>query len=325
MTYKQLNFEQRYSIEAMLKLKTSKRLIWQSMNISESTFYRELKRNTRVKSYKAKYAQMLADERKKEGHYKTIFSDTMEKLITNKLVQEQWSPEQITGWCSLNGIEMVSHERIYQFIWSNKSNGGTLYSSLRTGQKKYKKRYGNKSSRGQIPDKISIEKRPMEVEEKLRIGDFESDLIIGKDHQGALLTIVVRFSSFLLVENVGSKKADAVTKMTIRALAPHKEWVKTITNDNGKEFAGHKSLAKKLDCDVYFAHPYSSWERGLNEYTNKLLRQYFPKNKTLKNISQNYILDVVEKLNNRPRKKLGFKTPKQVYYKYIWENQKTCT
>jgi len=322
MTYKQLNFEQRYSIELMLKSKTSKSLICKHLGVSESTFYRELSRNSNPRSYNAKHAQMLADERKKEGHYKTIFSDRMENLIIDKLVQEQWSPEQITGWCRLNYINMVSHERIYQFIWADKSQGGTLYQNLRTGQKKYKKRYGSKSSRGQIPDKVSIEKRPSIVEQKIRIGDFESDLIIGKDHKGSLLTIVDRFSSYLLVENIGSKKADLVTQMTIRALAPHKEWVKTITNDNGKEFAGHKSLAKKLDCDVFFAHPYASWERGLNEYTNKLLRQYFPKNKTLKNIPQLYILDVVEKLNNRPRKKLDFKTPKQVYYKYIYENQK---
>ena len=322
MTYKQLNFEQRYSIEVMLKSKTRKSLIWESIGISESTFYREVKRNSLPRSYNAKHAQMLSDERKKEGHYKTVFSDRMEKIITDKLVQKQWSPEQINGWCRLNDIEMVSHERIYQFIWEDKRLGGILYLSLRTGQKKYKKRYGSKSSRGQIPDKISIEKRPDIVDENIRIGDFESDLIIGKDHQGALLTIVDRFSSFLLVENVGGKKADIVTRMTIRALAPHKEWVKTITNDNGKEFAGHKTLAKKLNCQVFFAHPYASWERGLNEYTNKLLRQYFPKNKTLKNISQTYILEVVEKLNNRPRKKLGYKTPKQVYYKYIWENKK---
>jgi IS30 family transposase len=322
MRYKQLNFEQRYSIEVMLRAKTKKSLIWVSLGISESTFYREVKRNFRSRSYNAKYAQMLSDERKKEGHYKTIFSDKMQKLIIQKLEKDQWSPEQITGWCRLNDIEMVSHERIYQFIWANKSQGGTLYESLRTGQKKYKKRYGSKSSRGQIPDRISIEKRPDIVEQKIRIGDFESDLIIGKDHQGALLTIVDRFSSFLIVENVGSKKADLVTKMTIRALAPHKEWVKTITNDNGKEFAGHKKLADKLDCDVYFAHPYASWERGLNEYTNKLLRQYFPKNETLKNISQHYIFNVVEKLNNRPRKNLGFQTPKQVYYNYIYEKKK---
>jgi len=139
-------------------------------------------------------------------------------------------------------------------------------------------------------------------------------LIIGKNHKGAFLTIVDRYSSFLFVEDVRGKKANNVTKYTINALAPVKKWVHTITNDNGKEFSGHEEVAEKLDCSVFFAHPYSSWERGLNEYTNKLLRQYFPKNIALTNIPIKNILKAVDKLNNRPRKKLGFKTPKQVFY-----------
>lgn len=306
----------------MLKTATKKKDIATSLNISESTLFREFARNSKPMSYSAKYAQMLADERKKERHYKTVFSFSMEKIIKEKMTEAQWSPEQIVGWSKLNNIDMVSHERIYQYVWEDKRQGRELYKHLRTGQKKYKKRYGSKSSRGQIPDKVSIEKRPTIVDAKERIGDFESDLIIGKDHRGALLTIVDRHSSFLLIEDVKGKKADVVTKMTINALAPHKEWVNTITNDNGKEFAGHKKLAKKLECDVFFAHPYSSWERGLNEYTNKLIRQYFPKNKPLDNVSQSYIIEVMEKLNNRPRKKLGYKTPKQVFYHYIYQKEK---
>ena len=264
--YKQLNFEQRYSIEMMLKSKIKKKEIFRSLNIAESTFYRELKRNSKTRSYSAKHAQMLADERKKEGHYKKVFSFSMESIIKEKMSPEQWSPEQIVGWCKLNSIEMVSHERIYQYVWDQKKQGGELYKHLRTGQRKYKKRYGSKSGRGQIPNKVSIEERPEIVDAKERVGDFESDLIIGKDHKGALLTIIDRYSSYLLIEDVKGKKADMVTKMTINALAPHKKWVSTITNDNGKEFAGHEKIAKKLECDVYFAHPYSSWERGLNEY-----------------------------------------------------------
>ncbi|MDC3260135.1 IS30 family transposase, partial [bacterium] len=203
-----------------------------------------------------------------------------------------------------------------------KSEGGVLYTYLRTGQKKYKKRYGSKSSRGQIPNKVSIEQRPEEVELKQRVGDFESDLIIGKDHKGAFLTIIDRYSSFLLVEDVKGKKAENITKHTINALAPFKKWVHTITNDNGKEFAGHQTIASKLDCKVFFAHPYSSWERGLNEYTNKLLRQYFPKNTQLNDVPLSSIHNAVERLNNRPRKILGYKTPKQVFYQYFYQNQK---
>ena len=316
MKHKQLNYEQRDSIELMLRSKVKKKGIIAAIGVSESTFYRELNRNSRKSNYSANHAQMLADERKKGGHYKKKFSFSMEKIIKEE-IQLEWSPEQIVGWCKLEGIEMVSHERIYQFIWSNKHKGGELYTFLRTGQKKYKKRYGSKSTRGQISNKVSIEKRPKVVEEKNRVGDFESDLIIGKDHKGAFLTIIDRYSSFLLVEDVQGKKAKKVTKHTINALAPFKKWVQTITNDNEKEFAGHETIAAKLNCSVFFAHPYSSWERGLNEYTNKLLRQYFPKNKPLLDIDIKEILEATEKLNNRPRKKLGFKTPKQVFYQYI--------
>ena len=168
MKYNQLNFEQRYSIELFLKSKVQKTVISKTLGISESTLYRELSRNSKKRSYKAKYAQMLADERKKEGHYKTNFSTSMKKLLKEKIKLE-WSPEQIVGWCKLEQIEMVSHESIYQYIWKDKQSGGTLYTFLRTGQKKYKKRYGSKCTRGQIPNKVSIEKRPKEVDKKIEL------------------------------------------------------------------------------------------------------------------------------------------------------------
>lgn len=296
MKYTQMNFEQRYTIECMFKQGQSKKTIALTIGRSESSVYREINRNSKPRgSYNAKYAQMLADERKKEGHVKTHLTISMQKYIRDKLEQEQWSPEQIVG---------------------------LLYKHLRNAEKKYKKRYGSKDSRGQIPNKVSIEQRPEIVDKKERVGDFESDLIIGKDHKGALLTIVDRYSSFLLIEDVKGKKANMVKKMTINALAPYKKWVHTITNDNGKEFTEHQKIAEKLQCEVYFAHPYSSWERGLNEYTNKLIRQYLPKNKPLDKLEQKYILEIVNKLNNRPRKKLGFKTPKEVFYQYINQNKK---
>jgi len=201
MKYKQLNYEKRYTIECMLNTSVKKEEIIKAISVSGSTFYRELKRNSKPQSYNAKHAQMLADERKKEGHYKTFFSFSMEKKVKSKLSLE-WSPEQIVGWCKNEGIGMVSHERIYQFIWKDKAEGGTLYQYLRTGNNKYKKRYGSKSTRDQIPNKISIKDRPKEVEDKLRIGDFEIDLIIGKNHEGAFLTMIDRYSSFLFVEDL---------------------------------------------------------------------------------------------------------------------------
>ena len=164
MRYKRLNYEQRYSIEKMLKTKTKKKEIALVLGISESTLYRELNRNKRARgSYNAIYANMLAHERQCEGHYKKKFTSSMEKIVIAKL-KEKWSPDQIVGWCRLNTIDMVSHERIYQYVWEDKYQGGNLYTHLRTGQKKYRKRYGKQDSRGQIRDKVSIEKRPAVVE-----------------------------------------------------------------------------------------------------------------------------------------------------------------
>jgi IS30 family transposase len=321
MKHKQLTFEQRYAIEHMLKEKHSKKSIITTLGLVESTFYRELKRNSKKRVYNAHYANMLAEERRKTGHYKTVFNSGMEKTIKDKLENHQWSPEQIVGWCKTRNIKMVSHERIYQFVLKDKLAGGLLFKHLRTGQKIYKKRYGSNDRRGIIPNKVSIDDRPVIVQNKERAGDFEIDLIIGANHKGALLTIVDRKTSFVLIEPLKSKGAVEVTKAVYNALIPYKKWAQTITSDNGKEFALHEQIAAKLELSYYFAHPYSSWERGLNEYTNKLIRQYFPKQMELDNVSIQDTLLVMNKLNSRPRKIYGFKTPNYLFSKYIYENK----
>lgn len=321
MKHKQLTFEQRYAIEHMLKDKHSKKSIISTLGLVESTFYRELKRNCKRRVYNAKHANMLAEERRKTGHYKTVFTSGMEKTIKDKMENHQWSPEQIVGWCKARNIKMVSHERIYQFVLKDKLAGGLLFKHLRTGQKIYKKRYGSKDRRGVIPNKVSIDDRPEVVQNKERIGDFEIDLIIGANHKGALLTIVDRKTSFVLIEPLKSKGAVEVTKAVCNALIPYKKWIQTITSDNGKEFALHEQIAAKLELSYYFAHPYSSWERGLNEYTNKLIRQYFPKQMELDKVSIQDTLLVMNKLNSRPRKIYGFKTPNYLFSKYIHDNK----
>jgi IS30 family transposase len=208
MKHKQITFEQRYAIEHMLKEKHSKKSIISTLGLVESTFYRELKRNSKKRVYDAKHANMLAEERRKTGHYKCIFTDGMEKIIKEKMVNFQWSPEQIVGWCKNEAIKMVSHERIYQYVLKDKQSGGFLFKQLRTGQKIYKKRYGSKDRRGVIPNKVSIDNRPEIVQNKERAGDFEIDLIIGANHKGALLTIVDRKTSFVLIEPLKSKGAE---------------------------------------------------------------------------------------------------------------------
>lgn len=202
----------------------------------------------------------------------------------------------------------------YQHIWTDKRHGGTLYLHLRQSHKKRKKQYGSKDKRGQIRNRVSIDERPAIVEEKTRIGDWEIDTVIGQNHQGALVTIVDRVSKFTLIKKVDSKHAEVVTEATIILLKPYLDKALTITADNGKEFAGHETIKAHLNADVYFAHPYHSWERGLNENTNGLIRQYFTKGSSFEDITDADVEAVMHKLNHRPRKTLNYKTPHAVFF-----------
>ena len=205
----------------------------------------------------------------------------MERFIIDKLSKEQWSPEQIAGYCKQNDIPMVSHERIYQFIYQDKDEGGQLYKHLRIASKKYRKRYGNgNNKRSVIKDRVSIDQRPDCINNKERVGDWEIDTIIGKGGKGAIVTIAERATAFVLVARLNGKNAMDLAKAVVRLMAPFKELVLSITSDNGTEFAMHKYIAEKLEAEFYFAHPYSSWERGLNEYTNRLISNIFLKKRT---------------------------------------------
>ena len=178
-----------------------------------------------------------------------------------------------------------------------------------------RKRYGKMERRGQIPNRLFIEDRPAIVDERKRIGDWEADTIIGKNHRQAIVSIVERKTGLTLIKKVERKTSKAVSQAMIDLLKPYKNKVRTITSDNGKEFAGHEEIAKKLKADFYFAHPYASWERGTNENTNGLIRQYFPKNRDFTTITKKEINFAMERLNNRPRKRLGYRTPNQVFFK----------
>ena len=232
----------------------------------------------------------------------------MMAAIESKL-RIEWSPEQISGWLLDEREELISHESIYLHVWADKQAGGDLYTHLRRQGKKYDKRRNGKSTRGQIKNRVSIDDRPQVVDDKSRIGDWEIDTVIGKGHSGALVTIVERVTNFTVSKQVSGKSAASVTKATIALLKPLKDVVHTITADNGKEFAYHEEISDALEAAVYFAHPYSSWERGLNENTNGLLRQYFPKSTDFKKVAQLEVRRVVKRLNSRPRKYLDFKTP----------------
>jgi len=227
------------------------------------------------------------------------------------------SPEQVSGRLKEQHGILLSHERIYQHIWADRRNGGDLYTHLRQAHKKRRKKYGAKDKRGQICNRVSIDQRPDMVDEKSRIGDWEIDTVIGQNHKGALVTIVERKSKFTLIKRVETKHAEGVTAATITLLEPYSDKVFTITADNGKEFAGHETMSKELNAQVYFAHPYSSWERGLNENTNGLIRQYFPKGSSFETITDEQVDAVMHRLNHRPRKGLNYQTPHAVFFAQV--------
>ena len=276
--YAQLTQEQRYQIYALKKAGLSQCRIASLLGVHKSTISREIKRNRGQRGYRPKQAQILAEQRRQSKHHSRITPETWQ-LIEAKLRLE-WSPEQITGWLCLTGRPTVSHERIYQFVLADKKAGGKLYKHLRC-QKQRKKRYGSRERRGQLPDRVSIESRPAIVESRSRLGDWELDTIIGKGHKQAIVSLTERKARLALIAKVDRKTATQVSSAIIRLLRPHAQKVLTLTADNGKEFAEHKDIAKSLETDFYFAHPYASWERGTNENMNGLIRQYFPKHLSL--------------------------------------------
>ena len=314
-TYQQLTYEQRCQISALMKSGCSQRKIAMTIGTTQSTVSRELGRNAGARGYRHKQAQVKTQQRRAEAVQRTKMTSVMVKTIESKL-RIEWSPEQISGWLLNDREELISHESIYLHIWADKQAGGDLYTHLRRQGKKYDKRRNGKSTRGQIKNRVSIDDRPKVVEDKSRIGDWEIDTVIGKGHSGALVTIVERVTKLTVSSRVNSKSAADVTRATIALLKPYEDVVHTITADNGKEFAYHEEISKALSVDVYFAHPYSSWERGLNENTNGLLRQYFPKNTDFKKVEQIEVRRAVRRLNSRPRKDLDFKTPAQLMEDY---------
>lgn len=317
----QFTVEQRYRLEVLLQLNVPKTEIVIELKKHISSIYREIKRNSdeRNKIYKADLANRKCFKRHSEKPKNQRFTSEI-KVHVVKLIREDYSPEQIVGRLLKEGITSVSHETIYKFVWEDKKKGGDLYTHLRTKGKIYRKRGASKDKRGQIIDRVGIEKRPEIVDKKERLGDAEMDLVIGKDHKGALLTINDRSTGMLKMAIVDSKDSEVIQKKAIEMLQEWKPFLKTITSDNGKEFAKHKTIAESLDIDYYFANPYCSWERGANENLNGLVRQYFPKGSDFSLITQEQVDIVVEKLNNRPRKRYQFCTPNEIYLQKLKNN-----
>jgi len=305
--YHHLTYVQRSQIAILKARGDSLNKIAKALNVHHSTISRELKRNSGEQGYNYQQAEAHAIASRPSSPNKKM-TLSMVALIEEKL-KLQWSPVQISGWLKQKNKGHISHETIYKHIWKDKQQGGFLYRELRHHGKKYNKRSKGTAGRGCIISRVDIDQRPLIVEEKTRLGDWELDTIIGAKGQDVIVSMVERASKLTRLVKVDRKTAQNVSQALITNLEPMKAFVHTLTSDNGVEFAYHRKVSRRLDAGFYFAKPYHSWERGLNEHTNGLIRQYFPKKTNFSDISIEEVKKVELLLNNRPRKVLNFETP----------------
>lgn len=305
--YKQLTSEQRYTISVLLSKGLKKKEIAEAIGVSNSTITRELQHNSSKRGvYKWEIAQKQAEKRSKRTPGNRAISKAIWSSVKHYLVDEQWSPEQISGYLAKDDIK-ISHETIYAWIREDKRNSGTLYKHLRHRLKHRKKYVG--AGRSCIINRKSIHERPAEADGK-RFGDLEMDTIVGPNNQQAIVTLVDRNTNMLFMKKLKyGKDAKNLALTVIEMLKPIKKKLKTITTDNGKEFSAHEIISEALGVDVFFTDPYSSWQKGAIENANGLIRQYIPKKVSFNDYDDKDIKDIEEKINRRPRKKLGFETP----------------
>lgn len=308
MNYQQLTEGQRYQIALLYEDNFTLTEIGRRLGVNKSTISRELRRNRASDGYKPDKAQRLCEVRRSSSAKRRICPKTVD--FVEFALGWKWSPEQISAVAAVIGLT-VSHEWIYRYVAADKARGGEFYTHLRQGKRRYRKGYGQK--RGRIPDAVSIELRPAIVDERSRLGDWEADLVLGKQGTGAIVTLAERKSRIYLTKKVFSKDAVEVSNAIISLLSDYRDVCHTITFDNGLEFSEHKAIAKALEADIYFAHPYASYERGLNENTNGLLRQFIRKGTDLGTVSEEDLQRYQGALNSRPRKCLGFRQPSVVF------------
>lgn len=281
------------------------------MGVSPSTITREIKRNSteKRKRYNAAYAQASADINKERVWRNRRIPDYIKRKCLYLLREHQWSPQQVSGHLALGGTR-VSHETIYKWIRQDKVEGGTLYQHCRHRLKHRKRPVGKASN---IPNRVSIRELPKEANGK-RLGDFEMDLIVGAKGKGGILVVTDRMTNMIWARKLKNKSSAEVNRQLWAMLIPYKHILKTIVTDNGSEFAGHQQITKRLGVLVFFADPYSAWQKGAVEHANKFIRQYIPKNANFDNISKDDIDKYCHLINARPRQKLGFNTPAKQFF-----------
>ena len=315
MSYQHLSQEERYLIAALSKSRLSKAEIGRQIHRPTSTITREMKRNrcTSDQGYRAEVAHSYATARRRRERRGPHF--TIEQwAIVLQLLKYGLSPEQISNAIRLYCDFTISHETIYKYILYDKRRGGSLYKYLRIMPKRRRKRYNSYDSRGVLRGKRHISKRPKAVESRHEIGHWEGDTVIGSDRHHCIVTLVERATGFVIIKKISARTAFLVSQACIQAIKEHKRKFITITFDNGTEFHSYKEIEAQTSVKCFFATPYHSWERGTNENTNGLIRQYLPKKTCMKHVTQEDCDRIAYRLNTRPRKRYGYRTPEQLYY-----------
>ena len=320
MNYRQLNAEERSTLAALRRLGLNKAEIARELGRHRSTVGRELKRNCAPYDggYRSRRAHQRAHARRYRSRRNSHFGRE-EWTRVEELLREEWSPEQVAGHLGRSGELAISHESIYRHVWRDLKAGGTLHAHLRCARKQCRKRYGRHDSRGRLAGKRMIGERPAVVERRSRIGDWEIDTVMGEslgESSDCILTLVERKTGYVLIGKLKARTAAEANRALLELMARHPGRVKTITSDNGTEFHWYGQVEAVHPVKFYFATPHHSWERGTNENTNGLIRQYLPKGQTMKGITQSKCDKIAEQLNTRPRKRHGYKTPDECFFRH---------
>jgi IS30 family transposase len=310
MTHQQLNLPRRYMLHALRMQGLSNADIARQMGCHRSTIGRELKRNVRRGRYIPDEAQMATNARRAQSRRHWHFEDWQLQMAIS-LIRCYWSPEQVAGWLKRHHIFTISHQTLYRYIWYDQAYGGQLYLCLRHSGKKRRKGYGKPDSRGVMGGKRHISERPLSAENRSRFGHYESDTVFGSDDQHSIVTLVDRRSKFVHIGKLTCRKTKVTNRRIIKLIERDTKPFRTITSDNGTEFHRYSVVEEKTGVPFYFCNPYHSWERGLSENTNGLIRQFLPKRKSMKNITQRDCDRIAKMLNTRPRKLLDYRTPEE--------------
>lgn len=311
-TYHQLTSGERYELSALRKQGLRPAAIARALGRHRSTICREIQRNSRKDGgYRPSTADDFARWRRSRSRRNQRFGPADWALVETWL-REDFSPEQVSGWLRRFRLLRISHETIYRHVWTDKSRDGTLHRHLRCAQKKRRKRYGRYDSRGRLAGKRPIAQRPPGAENRSRVGHLEGDTVLGTDKH-CLLTLVDRKTGFTMIGKLKARTVEATNRRAIELINNARRRVRSVTVDNGTEFHGYKAVEIATGADFYFATPHHSWERGTNENTNGLIRQYAPKRTSLAHLTQEDCDAIAQKLNNRPRKRLGFRTPAECF------------